>query len=70
MTWNDHPELIDAARAVSRIHAKRDVVDRLEALSMLPIGSQWVLVRAEIEAAVAEIRRLRRRIEELEGDGA
>lgn len=70
MTWNDHPELLDAARSVSRIHARRDVVDRLEVLSMLPIGSQWTLVKAEMEAAVAEIRRLRRRIEELEGDGA
>lgn len=70
MTWNDHPELIDAARSVSRIHARRDVADRLEVLSMLPIGSQWTLVKAEMEAAVAEIRRLRKRIEELEGDGA
>jgi len=66
----DSQELIDAARAVSRIHAKRDVVERLEVLSMLPIGSQWVLVRTEMERAVVEIRRLRKRIEELESDGA
>ena len=70
MSAIDSQDLIDAARAVSRIHARRDVVDRLEVLSMLPIGSQWVLVRAEMEAAVTEIRRLRRRIEELESDGA
>lgn len=70
MSAIDSQELIDAARAVSRIHARRDVVERLEVLSMLPIGSQWVLVRTEMEAAVAEIRRLRKRIEEIESDGA
>ena len=66
----ESPELREAARMVSEIHAKRDVVERLETCSVLPIGSQWMLVRAELENAANEIRRLRRRIEELEGDGA
>ena len=66
----ESPELRDAARMVSAIHAKRDVVERLETCSMLPMGSQWMLVREELENAANEIRRLRRRIEELEGDGA
>ena len=66
----DSEELLDAARSVSHVHARRDVVERLQVLSMLPIASQWRLVQDEIEKAVAEIRRLRKRIEELEGDGA
>jgi uncharacterized small protein (DUF1192 family) len=70
MTDSDWRDLLDAAGSVSAVHAKRDVVDRLEVLSVLPIGSQWRLLKDEIEKAVAEIRRLRRRIEELEGDGA
>ena len=70
MSAIDSQELIDAARAVSRIHARRDVVERLEVLSMLPIVSQWLIVKAEMEVAVSEIRRLRKRIEELESDGA
>lgn len=70
MSAIDSQELMDAARSISRIHAKRDVVERLDVMSALPIASQWMLVRAEMEAAAAEIRRLRRRVEELEGDGA
>lgn len=66
----ESPELRDAARMVSNVHAKRDLVERLEVCSVLPMGSQWRIVREELEAAAREIRRLRRRIEELEGDGA
>ena len=65
----ESPELREAARMASALHARRDVVERLETCSVLPIASQWMLVRGELENAANEIRRLRRRIEELEGDG-
>ena len=70
MTGIDFAWMNEQAQRVSAMHEKRDLADRLDFLSTLPMHTHWTLIRNELERAAIEIRELRRRIEELENDGA
>lgn len=62
---------LDASVAYqSRLMKATDRAERLELLSHFPTFSVWEDVKREMVAAAEEIRRLRRRVEELENDAA
>lgn len=48
----------------------KDIVERLDLISSSPFYSFWTETKTELEAASREIKRLRSRIEQLEGDTA